>query len=100
MFVSRSRYEAEINSLKQLQHIQEAYCFERIRQLEGHLEDLRKLVFTPASTLPTPEMREVDEVLTPTNDAPIFAPSLEQDDIMREQNRIFSGEYETAEDLT
>lgn len=68
----------------------------RITQLESHLKDLRSLVFTPTSLAPTPEMLEVDQVLTPVNDAPIYNASKEADDILRERDRLFSGHYDEA----
>ena len=76
-------------------HKAECNHFEsRISELRDHLASVKRLVFSPTVAEPTPIAREVDAVLTPVNDTPIYSPVAEDD--LREQNLIFSGEYDVA----
>lgn len=98
MFMLRKTHEAEVKRLdeQQLKTI-ELYEY-RIADLKGQIEDLKRLVFTPASK-PEPLHLEADAVLS-GSDKPVALSEEEHHKFLeqtREVDLLFSGNY--SEDL-
>jgi len=91
MFVTRKHYEETIGILREQYEA-------RIASLNDQIKDLRSMVFVPtSSTLPTPEARELDAVIS-VSERPVNLDETAEREL-REQNLILSGEYEYIEDM-
>lgn len=97
MIVLKSTHKALLAASEEA-HKADCNQFEaRISELRHHIESLKRLVFSPTIAQPTPIAREADAIITPVNDGPIIGSQddpIIADEILREQNRIFSGEWE------
>jgi hypothetical protein len=102
MFVLKSTYINELIkrdalALEQQEMLRQGYLA-RIGALEAHIDDLRKLVFSPTRADVIPAAHEEADLVITQNE-PILPSEDEmraQDDILREKDRIFSGNYDES----
>lgn len=94
----KKQHESEKEELRVL-------YFTHIKTLESHIEDLKRLVFSPTSASDVPLVHlEADAVMNQRDEileVPVSKEKKEEYDfILRERDRIFSGEFEDLEQRT
>lgn len=96
MFVTRKRHERELNELKcsyeRMLDEKDARHNDLVHALSGRVEDLKRLVFAPVNQEIPENQYQADKIITQNDLGP---PDQQSEEIIREQNRIFSGSWDS-----